>query len=485
MPYSVSMPMTLANRHRALVLLGAATGRRRTAVLPGPTGTGRRSPARPADPRLRGASPSRVRTYTIRSPFFPEMRAQSSGLVVFGQVLVLLELVADGHLEVVEGQALLALGQEPLDGHLLGPPDDVLDHGTGVEVLEVQDLLVPGRVGDLEELVLLAGPRTSGPPSRRSSGGSPCRGPVPSISELVGDRHAGRQVLGQDLLGRRASGRSILIFTSSRPGRRMAGSIMSSRFEAPMTMTFDRDSTPSISESSWGTIVFSTSEEMPAPAGPEQRVHLVEEHDHREPLRGLLLRPLEDQPDLPLRLTDVLVQELGPLDVQEVGVRVACAPVFSATCWASELATALAMRVLPHPGGPYSSTPLGGCSCAPRTAPRTGTAARPRRGCPRSDRPGPRCPRRRRRGSPRGRPPRPLPWEAARARGPTGRRTAPESPARTWPRTGSAVSRATTSSSPRPTSMARSSPSSLLDRQRPRRRCRPRGRPPRSGPRSG
>ena len=62
-----------------------------------------------------------------------------------------------------------------------------------------------------------------------------------------------------------ASGRSILIFTSSRPGRRMAGSIMSSRFEAPMTMTCSRPSTPSISASSWGTIVVSTSEETPDP----------------------------------------------------------------------------------------------------------------------------------------------------------------------------------------------------------------------------
>ena len=34
--------------------------------------------------------------------------------------------------------------------------DDVLDHGAGVEVLEVQDLLVAVRVRDLEEHVLVA-----------------------------------------------------------------------------------------------------------------------------------------------------------------------------------------------------------------------------------------------------------------------------------------------------------------------------------------
>ena len=34
-------------------------------------------------------------------------------------------------------------------------------------------------------------------------------------------------------------------------------------------------------------------------------------------------------------------------------------PVTWATFLASELATALAMSVLPHPGGPYSKMPLG------------------------------------------------------------------------------------------------------------------------------
>ena len=61
------------------------------------------------------------------------------------------------------------------------------------------------------------------------------------------------------------SGRSILIFTSRRPGRRIAGSIMSSRLDAPITITFDRVSTPSISASSCGTIVFSTSDDTPEP----------------------------------------------------------------------------------------------------------------------------------------------------------------------------------------------------------------------------
>ncbi len=39
----------------------------------------------------------------------------------------------------------------------------------------------------------------------------------------------------------------------------------SSRFDAPITMTFFNASTPSISASSWGTIVDSMSLEMPVP----------------------------------------------------------------------------------------------------------------------------------------------------------------------------------------------------------------------------
>ncbi len=55
-------------------------------------------------------------------------------------------------------------------------------------------------------------------------------------------------------------------------------------------------------------------------AGAEDRVHLVEEHDDhddRHALAGLLPGPLEHQPDVPLGLADVLVQQLGSLDVQE------------------------------------------------------------------------------------------------------------------------------------------------------------------------
>jgi hypothetical protein len=131
----------------------------------------------------------------------------------------------------------------------------------------------------------------------------------------------------------------------------MAGSIRSSRLEAPITMTLRSVSTPSISASSCGTIVDSMSELMPVPRVRNMRVHLVEEDDDRPALLGLLPRPLEHQADLALGLADVLVEQLGALDVEEVAAGFS-SPVFSATFLASELATALAMSVLPQPGGP-------------------------------------------------------------------------------------------------------------------------------------
>ena len=92
----------------------------------------------------------------------------------------------------------------------------------------------------------------------------------------------------------------------------------SSRLVAPITMTLRRPSTPSISASSCGTIVDSMSRADARAAGAEHRVHLVEEDDDRPALLALLPGPLEHQADLALGLADVLVEQLGALDVDEV-----------------------------------------------------------------------------------------------------------------------------------------------------------------------
>jgi hypothetical protein len=63
-------------------------------------------------------------------------------------------------------------------------------------------------------------------------------------------------------------------------------------------------------------------------AGAKERVHLVEEDDDRHALLGLLAGALKDDADLALGLTDVLVEQLGTLDVEEVRTHVAIAREF-------------------------------------------------------------------------------------------------------------------------------------------------------------
>jgi len=77
----------------------------------------------------------------MRSPFLPRS-APVVRVGGVGQVLVLGELIHDGVQQVLHSQAALLGLQHRLDGGLLRPVHDVLDHGTGVEVLEVQDLFV-------------------------------------------------------------------------------------------------------------------------------------------------------------------------------------------------------------------------------------------------------------------------------------------------------------------------------------------------------
>src|SRR4051812_48096647 len=75
-----------------------------------------------------------------------------------GEVLVLLVLLPDRLQQVVGADPLALAGDLPLDRQLLGPANDVLDHGSGREVLEVHDLLVTVLVRDLDELVLVVRP---------------------------------------------------------------------------------------------------------------------------------------------------------------------------------------------------------------------------------------------------------------------------------------------------------------------------------------
>ena len=92
----------------------------------------------------------------------------------------------------------------------------------------------------------------------------------------------------------------------------------SGRLVAAMTKTLLRLSSPSISVSSW----FTTRSLTPPPAGirpppGSERIELVEEHDAGRGRLGALEHPAH----CALRLPDVLVEQLRPLDADKVGPR--------------------------------------------------------------------------------------------------------------------------------------------------------------------
>ena len=139
----------LLQRHGVMVR-GALQGRQR--YWPGEiVSTGRCS--RP--------SPISVRMKTIRSPFLPEIRAQSSGFVVFGRSSFSLYSSRIASRTSSALMPALVVLEQALDRGLLRAGDDRVDHRAGREVLEVHDLLVAGGVGHLEEPVLLGYVRTS------------------------------------------------------------------------------------------------------------------------------------------------------------------------------------------------------------------------------------------------------------------------------------------------------------------------------------
>ncbi len=224
--------------------------------------------------------------------------------------LVLGELVDDRVQQVLDPQTLLPSLQHRLDRVFLGAVDDVLDHGAGVEVLEVHDFLVTVGVGDLQEPL--------------SSISAYIRSTTFSIIDLTvsarrhrtrpGRRRA-RQILGQvlaeDVLRASASGRSILIFTSR---RRAAGwpvdhvLTVGGADHDDVLQPLDAVDLAQQLGHHGGLDVRADA----GAAGPEDLVHLVEEHDHgcpRRPSRG----PAGRSADVPLGLATNLFSSSGPL----------------------------------------------------------------------------------------------------------------------------------------------------------------------------
>src|SRR5688572_26153245 len=144
-PYSISVPITLG----IAIAAPLGPGRREIVwepslqVLTGVDVLDR--PFLPADARDQGADVDDALALAARDP------GPVVGVRRVREILVLLELVPDGLLEVLQHDPALAVIDEALDGHLLRARHDVLDHRAAREVLEVEDLALSLGVGDLEE----------------------------------------------------------------------------------------------------------------------------------------------------------------------------------------------------------------------------------------------------------------------------------------------------------------------------------------------
>eukprot|EP00968_Pinguiococcus_pyrenoidosus_P019392 scaffold2113_cov233-Pinguiococcus_pyrenoidosus.AAC.14 len=130
---------------------------------------------------------------------------------------------------------------------------------------------------------------------------------------------------------------------SRRPGRSMAGSIMSGLLVAAMTKTLLRASAPSISVSSWFTTLSLTPE---PPSVPTPRFGQIASSSSKKITQGAdsrarwktCLTALSDSPTY-------LSSSSGPLTLMKFALLSA--------------AQAFANRVFPQPGGPQSRTPAG------------------------------------------------------------------------------------------------------------------------------
>src|SRR5215472_3234197 len=237
-----------------------------------------------------------------------------------GEILVLLELLAHRAHHVVEVDALLARLDVALQGQLLGPPHHRLDHGSRGEVLEVQNLLVTVGVGHLEEAVFLA--EVVHLLHRRSDHALDGRLDVAAVLAQLGvvDGQLRRQVLLEDVHGGggvRTLDLDLHVEAAGTKDGRVDEvlAIRGAHHDDVAQMLHPVDLREELRDDG-GLDVGGDA----GAAGAEQRVHLVEEHNDRHVLGGLLAGLDEDLADLSLRLAHVLVQKLGALDVEEVAL---------------------------------------------------------------------------------------------------------------------------------------------------------------------
>ncbi len=139
------------------------------------------------------------------------------------------------------------------------------------------------------------------------------------------------------------SGRSTVICRSNRPGRSRAGSRMSGRFVAAIRMTEVLTSNPSISTSSWLSVCSRSSWPPPSPA---PRWRPTASISSTNTMAGAFCFAWSKRSRTRLAPTPTNISTKSEPEIEKNGTP-------------ASPATARASSVLPVPGGPYSSTPLG------------------------------------------------------------------------------------------------------------------------------
>ena len=146
-------------------------------------------------------------------------------------------------------------------------------------------------------------------------------------------------------MGRRSSrsGSGTTIWRSKRPGRSSAGSKMSGRLVAAIMTTPSDVSNPSISESIWFSVCSRSSCPPPSPA---PRLRPMESISSTKTMAGACLRAVWNRSRTRLAPTPT-------------NISMKSEPLTDMNGTPASPATARASRVLPVPGGPTRSTPLG------------------------------------------------------------------------------------------------------------------------------
>mmetsp|Transcript_19403 Transcript_19403/g.39937 ORF Transcript_19403/g.39937 Transcript_19403/m.39937 type:complete len:387 (+) Transcript_19403:1065-2225(+) len=145
------------------------------------------------------------------------------------------------------------------------------------------------------------------------------------------------------------SGKPISTWTSSRPGRSRASSIMSFRFVIPISSMLLRESTPSIFDSSWLT----TESETPVPSLTVPRCLQIASISSMMTMCSIELSPISSCSCSASAKSSRIFSSDPPTNLLRISGPLT---IFGSRAFRA-FPICRAIRVFPHPGGPYRSIP--------------------------------------------------------------------------------------------------------------------------------